>query len=181
MKKFIFSLMIIVLIIAVKQLFAFDGEITLGSKNIDVHGFISQGYLQSDGNNVFADTEEGTFQFNEVGLNFSTDLTDRLRAGLQLFSRDLGDLSNNEFELDWAYGDYRWRDWLGFRAGKIKIPYGLYNETRDIDLLRTSIFLSSSIYYEGERDLVNAFQGIVLYGDIAFNQFGNLSYQLQWG
>ena len=181
MKQFILSLIVIFPIVVIKPLFAFDGEITLGGKNIDVHGFISQGYLLSDGNNVFVDTEEGTFQFNEVGLNFSTELTDRLRVGLQLFSRDLGDLGNNEIELDWAYGDYRWRDWFGFRAGKIKIPYGLYNETRDIDLLRTSVFLPGSIYYEGERDIVNALQGVGVYGDLALKWFGSLSYQLQWG
>ncbi|GAK56450.1 hypothetical protein U27_03412 [Candidatus Vecturithrix granuli] len=181
MKKFIRSFIIILPIVMVKSLFAFDGEMTLGGKNIDVHGFISQGYLHSDGNNVFADTEDGTFQFNEAGLNFSTDVTDRLRIGLQLFSRDLGDLSNNEIQLDWAYGDYRWRDWVGFRAGKIKIPYGFYNETRDIDLLRTSVFLPASIYYEGERDIVNALQGVGVYGDLALKWVGSLSYQFQWG
>lgn len=181
MKKIILPVIVILPIIIVKPLLAFDGGITFGGKIIDVHGFISQGYLYSDDNNVFADTEDGTFQFNEIGLNFSTELTDRLRAGLQLFSRDLGDLSNNEIELDWAYSDYRWRDWLGFRAGKIKIPYGLYNETRDIDLLRASVFLPASIYYEGDRDIVNALQGVGVYGDLALKWFGSFTYQIQWG
>jgi hypothetical protein len=31
------------------------------------------------------------------------------------------------FILDWFYLDYRFTDWLGFRAGRLKIPYGLYN------------------------------------------------------
>lgn len=180
MKKFLLSLIIMFPLISVKSLCALDDEMTL-AEHIDVHGFISQGYLSSDGNNVFADTEEGSFQFNEIGMNFSTDVTDRLRIGVQLFSRDLGDLSNNEIELDWAYGDYRWRDWFGFRAGKIKMPYGLYNETRDIDLLRTSVFLPASLYYEGERDIVNALWGVGVYGDFAVKWFGSLSYQFQWG
>lgn len=181
MKKFILSLIVILPIISVNPLDAFDSEMALNGWSFDVHGFISQGYLHSGDNNVFADTKEGTFQFNEIGLNFSTDVTDRLRIGLQLFSRDLGDLGNNKIELDWAYGDYRWRDWLGFRAGKIKMPYGFYNETRDIDLLRTTVFLPASIYYEGERDIVNALQGVGVYGDFTVKWFGSLSYQFQWG
>lgn len=181
MKKLTLYCIMLLTFLTAGCLQAFDGEFRLGGQSFDVHGFISQGYLYSENNNVFADTEDGTFQFNEAGLNVATDLTERLRAGLQVFSRDLGDLSNNELALDWAYADYRWRDWLGLRAGKIKIPYGLYNETRDIDLLRTAIFLPSSIYYEGDRDVVNAFQGIGLYGDISLRRLGSFSYQIQAG
>ena len=149
--------------------------------SVQTHGFISQGLLKSERNNVFEGTKDGTFQFNEFGLTFLTDLFEQLHAGIQLFSRDLGDLGNNEVTLDWAYGDYRWRDWLGIRLGKIKIPYGLYNETRDVDMFRTSIFLPSSIYYEGERDKLNTLIGGGLYGDVSTGSFGTLSYHLQIG
>lgn len=123
---------------------------------LDIHGFISQGFLQSDRNNFYADTEDGTFQFNEFGLNVSADVTDRLYAGLQLLSRDLGAIGNNSVELDWAQATYRWRAWLYLQAGCIKTPWGLYNETRDIDLLRTSIFLPPSLYSEDMRDAYNS-------------------------
>ena len=157
--------------------FAFDDT----WDTVEIHGFISQGFLKSEGNNVIADSEEGTFQFNEFGMNFSTDLTDRLRAGLQFVSRDLGDLGNNTVNIDWAYADYRWKDWLGLRGGIIKLPWGLYNETRDLDMLRTSIFLPSSVYAEEERDSYSAIQGIDIYGNFSIWFLGNISYQLQYG
>jgi hypothetical protein len=150
-------------------------------KSFDVHGFISQGFLKSDANNFYADTEDGTFQFHEVGVNFLTNLSDRLHVGMQLFTRDLGDISNNELVLDWAYGDYRWNDAFGIRAGKLKVSYGLYNETRDIDAVRTSIFLPQSIYPETQRDLFNSAYGVEVYGYLDLSSWGYLSYQAQYG
>jgi predicted porin len=148
---------------------------------VDVHGFISQGYLKSSDYNYHADTEDGTFEFNEFGINFGKQLTDDLRVGLQLFSRDLGDTGNNEVTLDWAYGDYRWKDWLGVRAGKIKMPHGLYNETRDVDALRNSIFLPASVYPETLRDLNLALMGGGIYGNVDLGGFGGISYQALGG
>jgi hypothetical protein len=156
-------------------------ELDTGWSTINIHGFISQGFLKSDHNNFYANTEDGTFQFNEFGLHFSTDLTDRFHAGIQFFARDLGDLGNNKIQVDWAYGDYRWRDWLGFRIGRVKGFSGLYSETRDVDMLRTSIFLPSSLYPEIERDTFLASQGICLYGHVALDRMGSLNYQIGYG
>lgn len=148
---------------------------------LDIHGFVSQGFLKSEGNNIYADTKDGTFQFNEFGINFRTELTDRLSVGLQLFARDLGDLGNDDLAIDWAYGNYQWKEWLGIRAGKIKIPFGLYNQIRDLDMLRTSIFLPSGLYDEKNRDVFLANQGINVYGNMGLHQLGSLSYQVQVG
>ena len=148
---------------------------------VDIHGFLSQGYLQSDNNNFYADTEEGTSQFNEVGINFSSDLTDRLRVGLQFLSRDLGDIGNNDVKLDWAYGSYRWKDWLQLEAGLLKIVWGLYNATRDIDMLRTPIFLPSSLYSERDREIYNSMLGVALGGDLYSSSLGSFSYSFAYG
>ena len=148
---------------------------------IDIHGFLSQGYLHTSDNNYLADTEDGTFEFNEFGINFSKDLTDKLRVGIQLFSKDLGPYGNNDVEIDWAYGDYRWKDWLGFRGGKLKAPHGFYNETRDVDMLRSSIFLPQSVYPEVCREAYLNLIGGGVYGDIDMGLVGGLSYQAMIG
>src|SRR5262249_39271932 len=63
--------------------------------SIDVHAFVTQGFILSKSNNYLAlDTTKGSFQFSEVGLNFTKDLTDRLRLGLQLFAEDIGPSGN---------------------------------------------------------------------------------------
>ena len=148
---------------------------------IDIHGFVSQGYLKSDNNNYITDTKDGTFQFNEIGLNFSTDLTEKLHVGFQMLARDLDREGFTPVNLDWAYGDYRWRDFLGLRMGLIKVPYGLYNEYRDVDFLRTGVFLPQSIYNEGWRESVSSIEGMAVYGDIDADMFGSFTYQALTG
>lgn len=147
----------------------------------DIHGFISLGYLKTSKYNFFGDTMDGTSQFKEMGINISSDLTDNLRVGGQLFSRDFGYYGNNEVDIDWAFGDYNIAEWLGVRAGKIKIPQGFYNESRDIDMLRTSILLPQSVYAEILRDVNMSLEGVGLYGSIDMSFAGNLNYQILKG
>ncbi len=153
----------------------------LETGDIEIHGFISQGYLFTDKNNYLAETEDGTIEFNEMGINFSTDLTEQLHIGVQFFARDLGTVGNDEVVLDWAFADYRWRDWLGFRAGKIKIDYGLYNETREMDMLRTGVMLPQSVYSEFWRDSFSGIKGAALYGYVPLSVMGRFSYDFQIG
>lgn len=152
---------------------AFDME------SVRIHGFLSQGYLKSDTNDaLFAETSSnGTFEFNEFGLNVVSQVNDDLRVGVQLLSRDMGEIGNNEVEIDWAYGDYNYRNWLGLRAGKMKTPYGLYNYSRDIDAARTCILLPSSIYSEGFRESISTTIGIGAYGEPP----GGVEYQVVYG
>ncbi|QTA83548.1 porin domain-containing protein [Desulfonema limicola] len=155
------------------------GAVDLGG--IAVHGFISQGYLLSDENNYLGKSSDGSFQFNELGINFSKELTEDLRIGIQFFSRDLGNVGNNEVEIDWAYGDYRWQDWLGLRAGIIREVHGLYSETRDFDMLRTSILLPQSVYSELDRDFFTRLMGCGIYGNIFISKLGSISYNFMAG
>ena len=107
----------------------------------EIHGFVSQGYIRSLSNNwlTASDSSRGSFEMSEMGLNFTQTLSENLRAGIQLFSRDLGPLGNYSIKADWYYLDFRWADWLGARAGRTRLPFGLYNETNDIDSARVPI------------------------------------------
>ena len=55
---------------------------------------------------------------------------------MQLFAQDFGPTGNFNAKVDWFYLDYRFADWLGVRAGRVKIPFGLYNEIQDVDSAR---------------------------------------------
>jgi len=149
--------------------------------DVDIHGFVSQGYMKSSDNNFLTSSDEGSFEFNEAALNVGSQLTDNLRVGLQVFSRDLGGIGNNAVDLDWAYLDYRRFDALGVRVGKIKLPYGLYNEIRDYDMLRTSILLPQSVYNLTWRETMVAVQGGSVYGNVAAGPVGGFEYQLYLG
>ncbi|MBI9091569.1 MAG: porin [Desulfobacterium sp.] len=161
----------------------FSGSaLALEAGGVDIHGFVSQGFIFSEDYEYLTNnSKNGSFEYNEIGINFSKDLSDRLRLGIQLFSRDLGDVGNNKVTVDWAYGDYRVKDWLGIRAGRIKLPLGFYNETRDIDMLRTNVVMPQSIYADLLRDTVIAANGVGLYGNIDLYAMGSLDYQLVAG
>ena len=145
---------------------------------LQIHGFASQGYLKSNHYDYYqVNSEDGTFQFNEFGLNVLADLPNRLRVGMQLFSRDFGDIGNNKVIIDWAFGEYRYRNWLGFRIGKLKKVRGLYNQSRDIDAARTGVFLPYSVYSETLRSIHQSVIGLDAYGLLP----GGFEYTIQYG
>src|SRR5262245_22971410 len=146
------------------------------SGGIAVHGFASQGALLSTGNNYLAESKRGSFEMAEVGINFTKQLTDQLRFGVQLFARDLGAIGNYSAKFDWFYLDYHWRDWLGIRAGRVKTPFGLYNEINDIDQERVPILLPQSTYPVTSRDFLLAQTGVELYGQVDLDIVGSLEY-----
>ncbi len=173
MKKIIILLFICLSLVPVGAVSALD-ELN----NVGIHGFISQGYIQStDYDYSGIKTEDGSFEFNEMGINFSTTPAEGLRLGAQFFARDFGELGNDGIEIDWAYGDYRVNNYFGVRAGKVKIAMGLYNETRDVDAVRTSILLPNAIYVEQNRDVYAGIKGVGAYGELP----GGFSYQLAYG
>ena len=135
MKISVNALLLLILILLSGNLFAAEFNA------IQIHGFISQGYIQSNENNFFGYSKDGSFEMNEMALNFGTMHTPKLRFGMQLLAKDLGSTGNDELTMDYAFADYRFRNWLGFRAGKVKMDYGLYGKYWDIDSVRTYIFL----------------------------------------
>jgi len=149
--------------------------------SLDVHGFISQGFLLTSANDYLAESSRGSFEFSEVGLNFTLPATDRLTLGVQIFSRKLGPLGDYRATFDWYYLDYHWKDWLGVRAGRVKLPFGLYNDVSDIDAARTAVLLPPSIYPAQNRDFLLAQTGVEAYGYTRLGSAGALDYRLYAG
>jgi hypothetical protein len=150
---------------------------------LQVHGFVSQGYIKTTSNNYLTQSArpQGSVDFTEVGINFTKPLGDRLRVGIQIFAHDLGPQGNYAPQLDWYYLDYRLFDWLGIRAGKTKLPWGLYNEANDVDAGRVPVLLPQSVYPVSSRDFLFAQTGAELYGDLQLASAGSLEYRLYGG
>jgi hypothetical protein len=146
-----------------------------------VHGFVSQGFILSSGNNFLARSKSGSFEFSEIGINFTSQPTDKLRVGVQLFAHKLGPSGDYNAKMDWFYLDYRWTDWLGFRAGRTKLPFGLYNEVNDVDQARVPILLPQSVYPAENRNNLLAQTGVELYGRLDVGSAGIFDYRLYGG
>lgn len=165
-----------------KVLFAGLASCLIGSSfsmdGLQIRGFVSQGFMKSDDYNWLAnDSMNGTYEFAEYGLNVSKQIDEKLRVGMQLFARDLGNLGNNEIGIDWAFADYRFQDRSGLKIGKMHTPIGMYNVGRDVDLLRTAILMPQSIYSDDLRD-VYSFRGAQLYTELELNEKSSLELSL---
>ncbi len=144
---------------------------------IQIHGFASQGGFVSTSNDYIGESSRGSLKLFEAGINFSTEITDGLRVGMQLFARDFGVFEDVSPKLDWAFVDYRFKPWLGLRAGIIKMPFGLYNEYLDIDAARVPILMPQGVYAARNRDALLAHRGFTVYGTVDLAAAGALEYQ----
>lgn len=148
---------------------------------LQLHGFVSQGALLTSDNNFLAKTERGSLEFTEAAVNLTKTFDERLRTGVQLFVRDLGPDGNYSAKFDFLYLDFRWRDWLGLRAGRVKLPYGLYNDTSDVDAVQPVVLLPQSVYPMTNRDLLFAQTGVEVYGYREVGDAGALAYNAYAG
>lgn len=152
------------------------------SERIRLNGFLSQGYIYTTDNDLIPNSgENGSFEFSEVGLTFSADVSDQLSIGVQFLSRDYGSVGNFDVKLDWAFADYHFSDAFGIRFGKIKTPIGFFNTIRDIDSLRPTALLPQAVYDEHMRPVFTAHSGFDLYGSLDLGELGLLDYVVFFG
>lgn len=151
-------------------------SVTVGDTEVQIHGYVSEGAVSSTDNNYLRmDTSDGSF-FTEAGVNVSAKITDKLRVGAQAYDRYFGELGKGRVYLDWAFADYRVKDWIGFRGGKIKTPLGLYTDTQDQAFLYTWALLPQSVYPADLRSVSVAHVGGDIYGNISSARGGSLAY-----
>jgi hypothetical protein len=159
---------------------------TLASAAVTWHevqfgGFASQGFLANSGNNDYlGETSKGTFDFREYAVNASYSVG-KFRVGAQAFGQKLGQYGDDKIKLDWAIVDYQATQWFGIRAGRVKMPRGLYNEALDLDSVRPFVLLPQSVYDARLRDFNAAFNGAMIYGNVGLKSFGSLDYRAFYG
>jgi hypothetical protein len=153
-------------------------DFKLFGREVEIHGFASQGFVYTNTNNwLTMNTSQGSGAFTDFGFNVSTNVTDKLRVGAQLYDRNLGQLGQYHPSLDWAIADYRLKSWFGVRGGKVKTTLGLYTDTQDLDFLRTFALLPQSVYPTDLRDATIAHLGGDVYGSLPLKHgLGDLAY-----
>lgn len=153
-------------------------ELKVLDRAIQFHGFASQGFLYTRGNNwLTTHSSQGSGAFTDFGVNASMQVTDKFRVGAQVYDRNLGNLGEWHPSLDWAFADYRFKPWFGIRGGKVKTVLGLYNDTQDLDFLHPFALLPQSVYPTDLRDATIAHLGGDIYGRLSLkHHLGDLAY-----
>ncbi|MDQ8183200.1 hypothetical protein [Pelagicoccus sp. SDUM812005] len=137
-------------------------------------GFFSNGYIKSSANNYLVDSEEGDFDFAEVGLNATWSPLDRTTVRGQVFAFEVGPYGNFDPLVDYLFVDYSVNPAFGFRLGRIKRSEGIYTDIQDIDVARTTVLLPTGMYDARYRDFSASVDGASLYGNF---QAGNHSFE----
>ncbi len=146
---------------------ALASEVTFG-------GFFSNGYIQSSANNYLVDSEDGSFDFAEVGVNATWSPIDRTTVRGQVFAFEVGPYGNFEPLVDYLFVDYNVSPAFGLRVGRVKRSEGIYTDIQDIDVARTSILLPAGMYDARYRDFNAAVDGASIYGNF---QAGDHSFE----
>lgn len=144
-------------------------------EDLQLHGFLSQGFVKTSDNRFYGPSDDGSWDFREIGANLSYQPRPDLLLAGQLLSRTAGDMYVGRVRVDYALVDYapvmNQDKRAGLRVGRLKNPLGLYNDTRDVPFTRPSIFLPQSIYFDRVRNLELSSDGAGIYSDM----------QTQWG
>jgi hypothetical protein len=117
--------------------------------DLQFHGFLSQGFELSKGNNVNGSSADsnGSFRYQEFGLNASWRPRGDLLLSGQLASVRAGRATDEYLVLEYGLIDYTPVQTelgrFGLRAGKLKLPIGFYNDSRDAVFTRPGILLPS--------------------------------------
>ncbi len=159
-----------------------EGKSLAMFETLQFHGFGSQGFILSSGNNFFGKSKEGSFKYHEVGMGASIRPLSDLQFSAQMLSRRAGAGDRGNIRLDYGFIDYRIvskaSNHFGIRIGRMQNPIGLYNDTpRDVAFTRPSIFLPQSIYFDRTQNVARSSDGIHFYAEHRMG-IGNLLYQL---
>ncbi len=152
--------------------------------DVQLHGFLTQGFVKTDHNRFFGPSDKGSFEFTEIGLNASYRPLPSLLLTGQALSRRAGSLYNGSPSVDFALA--RWQPvanekyQFAVSIGRIKNPIGFYNTTRDVAHTRPSIFLPQSVYDDKIRNLLLSSDGVMAHLS-GFASFGEIALDIGIG
>jgi hypothetical protein len=118
------------------------------------HGFGNQDAAKTSNNTFEQAGPSTTWEDNFLGLVASAKISDQSKLWVQL-----QDNSVEEARVTWMFVDYQVNNDLSFQVGRVKFPYGIYNEYIDTRALQETV--GKPLAYSLEADLVyDSYNGI---------------------
>src|ERR1044071_6876430 len=119
---------------------------------ITIHGYLTQAYARSDGAEIQGIPEEGTADYRTAALQIRADVTEQDTFAIQLSHERFGESDIKAFQddlaLDWIFFENQFGD-SSVKVGRVPIPFGIYNEVRDVGTLLPFYRPSTNFYGEG--------------------------------
>lgn len=147
-----------------------------------ITGFISQSLIYSSDNNYFVSTDDHvSTDYSEAALIMRRSLGP-VSGATQIVTRNAGSSGDGKIRLD--YGFLTWRAVEGrdsshsIMLGRIKVPVGFYNETRDSPFTRIGSFLPQGIYNDRIRNVLMSADEVIYWGEFRISDW---AYDLKLG
>lgn len=120
---------------------------------VKVHGYLTQAYAVSARHQIFGIPTRGTTNYRTLAVQFRYDRDDENSLIFQLNNRRVGSSPlqrlDNDVALDWAYLIHYFGDQTYVKVGRIQMPFGIFNEIRDVGVLLPFFKLPYAPYGEG--------------------------------
>lgn len=127
-------------------------EETPGGPKITIHGYLTQAYARSDGGEIQGIPEEGTADYRTAALQIRADVTEQDTFAIQLSHERFGESElqalQDDLALDWIFFEHQIGE-SSIKVGRVPIPFGIYNEVRDVGTLLPFYRPSTNFYGEG--------------------------------
>jgi hypothetical protein len=134
-------------------------------RKFSFNAYLTQAWGATDGGQVLGLDEHGTFDYRNAAFLARYQLTPNDRFVVQLSHEKVGDSPlgeiRDDLELDWAFYEHRFPRGYEVRLGRVPIPFGIYNEIRDVGTLLEFYRPPVGIYFEGAFSS-EAVDGLVL-------------------
>jgi hypothetical protein len=134
-------------------------------KKLVIHGYLSQAFAVSDGYQVLGIPSDGTFDYRTAALQFRASVSSRDSFVIQFSQVRLGESPvmevRNEIDLDWIFYERLLAAGTSLRVGRVRAPYGIYNETRFVGPL-LPFFRAPEAFYGEASFAFDRLDGIVL-------------------
>jgi hypothetical protein len=151
---------------------------------IEVHGYGGWSFGRTMDNvstNFFLFAHaRGDYFHNEMALNLTAPLTDRVTIIAQPFWHSGHHANQTASGMDFVFGEYKWNDAVRLRVGNVKQPFGIYTEVFDVGTLRPFAALSQAVY--GPSGMIGkSYSGIGLTGTVFAKRALSVDYDIYGG
>ena len=124
---------------------------------LSIHGFLTQAYAKGSDHQIYGIPKEGSADYRKAALQFSYAMTDKDRFVVQFGHQRQGKspyVTEGQIDLDWGFYERRFGTETALQVGKIQLPFGIYNELRNVGTVLPFYRIPANVY--GDKTYTNA-------------------------
>jgi hypothetical protein len=134
-------------------------------EKLQIHAYATQAFATTNGNQLHGIPGSGTTNYRTLAVQLRYGWTDRDAFVIQLDHESLGESPlqafHDELEIDWVFYERQLTPATDLKVGRAPLPFGIYNEIRDVGTLLPFFRPPATIYNEG-RFATESLDGLVL-------------------